>query len=182
MRSAEGAVERRTICRLCAATCGMIVTVDGDRIVDVRGDRHASRVAGVFVPERAARWVRSITTRHRLDHPVLRGERVDWPPCSTTSVRTTADCSPTMVPTASATTARQVSTRTRPAHSPSVVSSASSARSSATPRHRSTSSPRSKPPNWSPVSPPTSSRCGSRRTRLGSRSSSARTLSSRTAI
>ena len=38
MRSAGDVSERRTICRLCAATCGMVVTVRDDRIIDVRGD------------------------------------------------------------------------------------------------------------------------------------------------
>jgi len=27
-------------CTLCQATCGIIVTTDGDRVIDIRGDQH----------------------------------------------------------------------------------------------------------------------------------------------
>jgi Molybdopterin oxidoreductase Fe4S4 domain len=30
--------EELSYCRICAAACGIVVTVDGDRVVRVRGD------------------------------------------------------------------------------------------------------------------------------------------------
>ena len=77
MQGAGGAVERRTICRLCAATCGMIVTVDDNRIVDVRGD--ATHPASQGYSCAKGRALGAIYhDAHRLDHPSIRGERVTW--------------------------------------------------------------------------------------------------------
>ena len=77
MQPAGGTSERRTICRLCAATCGMIVTVRDDRIVDVRGDdTHPASQGYSCAKGRALGAI--YHDNHRLDHPSIHGERVDW--------------------------------------------------------------------------------------------------------
>ena len=77
MQSAGDTSERRTICRLCAATCGMIVTVRDDRIVDVRGDdTHPASQGYSCAKGRAMGAI--YHDIHRLDHPSIHGERVDW--------------------------------------------------------------------------------------------------------
>ncbi|MEO5838750.1 MAG: molybdopterin dinucleotide binding domain-containing protein [Acidimicrobiales bacterium] len=78
MQSAGRETERRTICRLCAATCGMIVTVDDDRIVGVRGDPTHPASQGYSCPKGRALGA-MYHDPHRLDHPLLHGERVGWP-------------------------------------------------------------------------------------------------------
>src|SRR5438552_3505899 len=78
MQSAGGAFEHRTICRLCAATCGMIVTVSDHRIVDVRGD--ATHPASQGYSCAKGRALGAIYhDPHRLDHPSIHGTRVAWP-------------------------------------------------------------------------------------------------------
>ena len=65
-------------CRICAAACGIVVTVDGDRVLRVRGDDGASRVARATRARRAAASRPGTTARPRLDRPRLRGVDVSW--------------------------------------------------------------------------------------------------------
>jgi len=41
-------------CTLCEATCGIIVTTDGDRVVDIRGDEHDPISRGYICPKATA--------------------------------------------------------------------------------------------------------------------------------
>lgn len=73
--------QHRSYCRLCPALCGILVTTDGDRVVDVVGDPDHPLSAGYTCPKG-----RSLPLLHhhpdRLDHPQLgRGDvrsRVGW--------------------------------------------------------------------------------------------------------
>src|SRR6476469_8832835 len=64
-------------CRICAAACGIVVTVDGDRVVRVRGDdghpvsRGDTCTKGRGLPA----WHHGPT---RLDRPRLDGVDVAW--------------------------------------------------------------------------------------------------------
>jgi anaerobic selenocysteine-containing dehydrogenase len=64
-------------CRLCAAACGIRVTVDGERVVRVRGDADHPVSRGYTCPKG-----RGLTEWHhsprRLDRPRLRGVEVGW--------------------------------------------------------------------------------------------------------
>jgi anaerobic selenocysteine-containing dehydrogenase len=64
-------------CRICAAACGIVVTVDGDRVVRVRGDDHhpASRGYTCSKGRGLPAWHHS---SHRLDRPRLHGREVTW--------------------------------------------------------------------------------------------------------
>ena len=72
-----GSAEHRTYCRICAAGCGVVVTVDDERVVKVRGDvehpvsRGYTCAKGRGIPE----WHHATT---RLDHPRLDGRQVSW--------------------------------------------------------------------------------------------------------
>jgi anaerobic selenocysteine-containing dehydrogenase len=70
----------RTVCRCCSAGCAIVVTTDGGRIVDVKGDRENPRTHGYICPKG-----HSLGYFHhrpdRLDHPVLHGRRVGWDAC-----------------------------------------------------------------------------------------------------
>lgn len=69
--------DRRSYCRICAAACGVVVTVDGDRVVKVRGDpdhplsRGYTCSKGRALPE----WHHS---RTRLDRPRVDGADATW--------------------------------------------------------------------------------------------------------
>lgn len=69
--------ERRSFCRICAAACGIVVEVDGDRVLSVRGDRDHPVSAGYTCPKG-----RALPVFHhspdRLDHPVVRGRAASW--------------------------------------------------------------------------------------------------------
>ncbi|MCU1460224.1 MAG: putative dehydrogenase [Acidimicrobiales bacterium] len=69
--------ERASYCRICAASCGILVDVDGDRVVGVRGDPDHPASKGYTCPKG-----RALGTFHhaaaRLDHPRLRGNAVTW--------------------------------------------------------------------------------------------------------
>jgi anaerobic selenocysteine-containing dehydrogenase len=80
------ATEVRSFCRFCQALCGIVVTVDGDRVVDVRGDDEHPLSRGYVCPKG-----RALGAWHhhpdRLDVPLLRvaegdaaavERRVDW--------------------------------------------------------------------------------------------------------
>lgn len=63
--------ERRTYCRICPAQCGLIVTIDGERIVSARGDVDHPLTGGYTCPKGRA----APAFHHhpdRLDHPRLR--------------------------------------------------------------------------------------------------------------
>jgi anaerobic selenocysteine-containing dehydrogenase len=70
-------VEQRSFCRICNAMCGIIVTVDGERIVRVRGDADHPLSLGYTCPKG-----RSLPGFHhdprRLDHPLIGRRRVGW--------------------------------------------------------------------------------------------------------
>jgi anaerobic selenocysteine-containing dehydrogenase len=63
-------------CPLCEATCGITVTVDGDRVVDVRGDEQDPFSKGYICPKAAA-----LADLHhdpdRLRRPMVR-EGTSW--------------------------------------------------------------------------------------------------------
>ena len=73
--------QHRSYCRLCPALCGILVTTEGERVVDVVGDPDHPLSAGYTCPKG-----RSLPLLHhhpdRLDHPLVgRGaarERVGW--------------------------------------------------------------------------------------------------------
>jgi anaerobic selenocysteine-containing dehydrogenase len=73
--------ERRSFCRICQALCGIIVSVDGDRVVSVKGDPDDPVSNGYTCPKG-----RSLGAFHhderRLDHPAIRRdgrfERTSW--------------------------------------------------------------------------------------------------------
>jgi anaerobic selenocysteine-containing dehydrogenase len=64
-------------CRICAAACGIVVTVDGDRVLKVRGDdaHPLSRGYTCSKGRGLADWHHSDA---RLDAPVLRGAPAGW--------------------------------------------------------------------------------------------------------
>ncbi|HEV7523844.1 MAG TPA: hypothetical protein VGP92_02695, partial [Acidimicrobiia bacterium] len=67
--------EELSYCRICAAACGIVVTVDGDRVVRVRGDdQHPASRGYVCSKGRGIpAWHHSA---RRLDHPRLHGRDV----------------------------------------------------------------------------------------------------------
>jgi anaerobic selenocysteine-containing dehydrogenase len=69
--------ERATFCRICAAACGLVVTVEGDRVTGVRGDPAHPVSRGYTCPKG-----RALDVFHhrpdRLDRPRLRGQTVTW--------------------------------------------------------------------------------------------------------
>ena len=69
--------ERVSYCRICAASCGIVVTVDGDRVTGVRGDPEHPVSKGYTCPKG-----RALGAFHhgpdRIDHPRLRGVRASW--------------------------------------------------------------------------------------------------------
>lgn len=73
------AVERVLLsyCRICAAACGITVTVDGEQVLRVRGDADhpASRGYTCAKARGLPQWHHAAS---RLDHPRLRGVDVGW--------------------------------------------------------------------------------------------------------
>ena len=69
--------ERLSFCRICAAACGIVVRVDGDRVVEVRGDPDHPVSRGYTCPKG-----RAIPTFHhrpdRLDRPRLGATEAPW--------------------------------------------------------------------------------------------------------
>jgi anaerobic selenocysteine-containing dehydrogenase len=69
--------ERRSFCRICNAMCGIIVTLDGERVVRVRGDADHPLSMGYTCPKG-----RALPDFHhdarRLDHPLIGSRRVGW--------------------------------------------------------------------------------------------------------
>lgn len=70
--------DHRSYCRICAAACGIVVTVHGDRVQRVRGDEHHPVSRGYVCGKG-----RGLPDWHhgpnRLDHPRLDGRVVGWP-------------------------------------------------------------------------------------------------------
>jgi anaerobic selenocysteine-containing dehydrogenase len=66
-----------SFCRICAAACGIVVTVDEGQIVKVRGDAEHPVSRGYTCEKGRAlpQWHHS---SNRLDHPRLRGRTVGW--------------------------------------------------------------------------------------------------------
>ena len=66
-----------TTCRLCPAFCGMVVEVDGDRVIAARGDREHPISRGYLCPKG-----RSSGAFHhhqdRLNHPTVDGGQSNW--------------------------------------------------------------------------------------------------------
>ncbi len=74
------AQEIHSFCRICTAMCGITVTVEGDRVLKVRGDdahplsQGYTCAKGRGLPD----WHHH---PHRLDHPRIKGQAVDWDRC-----------------------------------------------------------------------------------------------------
>jgi anaerobic selenocysteine-containing dehydrogenase len=77
LASAPMAREELSYCRICAAACGITVTVDGERVVRVRGDAGHPVSRGYTCSKG-----RGLPAWHhdpaRLDRPRVRGREVDW--------------------------------------------------------------------------------------------------------
>lgn len=73
----DSAMQVRTVCRCCSAACAIVVTAEGGRIVDVKGDDDNPRTRGYICPKG-----HSLGYFHhrpdRLDFPAVRGGRSDW--------------------------------------------------------------------------------------------------------
>jgi anaerobic selenocysteine-containing dehydrogenase len=69
--------EQQSYCRICAAACGITVTVDGERVLRVRGDAEhpVSRGYTCSKGRGLAAWHHDPA---RLDRPRLRGREVAW--------------------------------------------------------------------------------------------------------
>lgn len=61
----------RTFCRFCPALCGLVVTTEGDRVVDVQGDREDPLSRG-YACEKGRSQGRWHHADHRLDRPLIR--------------------------------------------------------------------------------------------------------------
>jgi anaerobic selenocysteine-containing dehydrogenase len=80
----SGPTTHRTFCRICIAACGLLVTADGDEIVDVRGDPEHPLSHGYTCPKG-----RALATAHhddrRLRHSLVRRDgalvEVPWREC-----------------------------------------------------------------------------------------------------
>jgi anaerobic selenocysteine-containing dehydrogenase len=70
--------EHRTYCRICPVQCGLVVGVDGDRVLDVRGDPDHPVTQGYTCPKGRAAGDLHHHPR-RLDAPRLRGRDAPWP-------------------------------------------------------------------------------------------------------
>lgn len=72
-----GETDRPSFCRICAAACGMIVTVAGERVVRVRGDVDHPVSRG-YVCAKARGLPGWHHRSDRLNAPRLRGEDTSW--------------------------------------------------------------------------------------------------------
>jgi anaerobic selenocysteine-containing dehydrogenase len=74
-------VEHRSFCRLCMASCGIVVTTNGDRVVGIRGDT-IHPVSRGYTCSKGRTLGEVHHSPSRLDHPLLgRGDdarAVDW--------------------------------------------------------------------------------------------------------
>lgn len=69
--------EHRSFCRVCPAECGIMVTVEGDRVVSVRGDRD-DPVSRGYTCEKGRALPLIQHDPARLDHPTIDGRRSGW--------------------------------------------------------------------------------------------------------
>jgi anaerobic selenocysteine-containing dehydrogenase len=74
--AAEG-TEQPSFCRICNAMCGILVTVEGDRVIRVRGDAEHPLSEGYTCPKGRALPAFHHDPR-RLDQPVMGGREVSW--------------------------------------------------------------------------------------------------------
>jgi anaerobic selenocysteine-containing dehydrogenase len=71
-------MEVRTNCRSCVAGCGILVSVEGDQVLEVRGDPEHPLSHGYVCPKgHALAW--SHHREDRLNVPMIRGDKVTWP-------------------------------------------------------------------------------------------------------
>ncbi len=70
--------ELPSFCRICNAMCGILVTLEGDRVVRVRGDARHPLSEGYTCPKGRALPAFHHDPR-RLDHPTIGGAEVSWP-------------------------------------------------------------------------------------------------------
>jgi anaerobic selenocysteine-containing dehydrogenase len=70
-------IEQSSFCRICNAMCGILVTLEGERVTRVRGDADHPISQGYTCPKG-----RHLPAFHhdprRLDHPTIGGRRVPW--------------------------------------------------------------------------------------------------------
>ena len=75
-------VRRRSFCRFCQASCGIIVSLDGDAVVKVEGDPQHPVSRGYTCPKG-----RALGAWHhhpaRIDRPRIGAEEVSWDACLT---------------------------------------------------------------------------------------------------
>jgi anaerobic selenocysteine-containing dehydrogenase len=76
-RVAAERVEQPSFCRICNAMCGILVTVEGDRVVRVRGDAQHPLSEGYTCPKGRALPAFHHDPR-RLDRPAIGGQEVTW--------------------------------------------------------------------------------------------------------
>ena len=69
--------EHLSFCRICAAACGIAVTVEGERVIRVRGDADHP-VSHGYTCEKGRALPQLHHGTERLDAPRLRGETVSW--------------------------------------------------------------------------------------------------------
>jgi anaerobic selenocysteine-containing dehydrogenase len=93
------AVEHRTYCRICPVQCGIVVTVDAGRVLDVRGDPQHPVSQGYTCPKGRAAGDLHHHPR-RLDAPRLRGREEPWPVVLDDLARTLAELAGTHGPDA----------------------------------------------------------------------------------
>ena len=62
--------EQRSFCRICLAACGVVVTVEGDQIVAIRGDPNDPLSKGYVCPK--GRGLAAVHHRHRLEGTFVR--------------------------------------------------------------------------------------------------------------
>ncbi len=70
-------VEQPSFCRICNAMCGILVTLEGDRVVRVRGDAEHPLSEGYTCPKGRALPAFHHDPR-RLDRPAIGGQEVGW--------------------------------------------------------------------------------------------------------
>ena len=70
-------VEQPSFCRICNAMCGILVTLEGQRVVKVRGDAEHPLSEGYTCPKGRALPAFHHDPR-RLDHPTIDGQQVSW--------------------------------------------------------------------------------------------------------
>ncbi|MFI5052849.1 MAG: molybdopterin-dependent oxidoreductase [Acidimicrobiia bacterium] len=69
--------EQRSFCRICLANCGVVVTVDGDQVIAIRGDPDDPLSRGYVCPK--GRGLAELHHQHRLDGAFVRRNGVLQP-------------------------------------------------------------------------------------------------------